>query len=168
MKGPKLFAVPLLLSLFAIAAASLMVVWSTVGRGQVRNREGRVGFFHVDASRTAHRGTVHTRGFVILEFPSTNASTPGDRLKIEVVEYGQEANTSLVAGPAVFRHVTSSGVHEYHGRGKARFVSRKHHDEVGDPDSMEASFFIPEGNFQWSFGGHVTSGDVTIAKTESY
>jgi hypothetical protein len=162
----RLFGVSLFVAGSAFALASLLVVWSTVGRGVVRNAEGRMAEFHVEASKRVH-GHAEPRigGTVVL---STGTHTHGVRLTIKVHGYQQDGNTSLVMGPAVLRRVTSTCVCEIPGRGRARFVSNRHPEEQGDMDSMEVAFESEHPDQNFSFGGHVVRGDVTISRTESH
>src|ERR1044071_6203078 len=95
-------AVSLGFGICAVAFATLIVTWSTVGHGVVTNLSGRSAHFEVNASKVQRVNTAAVvSGSFVLDFSTETAI--GNKLTCHPDEYSQDGNTSFMAGPAGFR-----------------------------------------------------------------
>ena len=165
----RLIAASAAFAIAAVALAGLVTTWSVNGRGAVSGGD-RTASFNVEAQRVLHHGSTiaSVRGRFLLDF-----STPthrGNRLNMNVRHYelGTSPNAVRISGPAVYSFMEGGVWREVHGAASAILVSNRHPDEPGDPDKMEVRFAGPTSTSVFNFSGHVTHGDFTVAKTESY
>ncbi|MEX2244549.1 MAG: hypothetical protein WD716_11965 [Fimbriimonadaceae bacterium] len=151
----------------ALAVAGLVTIWSVTGHGTVGNTTS-VASFVVDAARTARGTTLSVHGRFVLDFSTTTHA--GNRLVIHVHNYelATVPNTVRISGPAVYRYYAKGAWHETTGVGSAVLTSNRHPGEPGDPDAISVRFQSPTLPTVFEFHGAVRSGDVTVAKTESY
>lgn len=150
----------------SFAVASLMVISSAMGEGAVTDNMGRQAHFRLSMNRVDHRGESKMGGIAFLD--ATNRERRGPQLTIHVTELAVTENTVNFAGPAILRVPKDDGTWaEFMGRGHGQATSRRHPGEDGDPDSL-AMEFTRDGGPNFGFGGKVTMGDLSVAKTASY
>lgn len=154
------------LGLASLAAASIMTVWSAMGEGAVTDNMGRVARFRLGMNRAEHKGASRTGGTAFLD--TSNRERRGPQLTIQVDEMGVTESAANFAGPAVLRVPKADGTWaEFVGRGRGQAISRRHPGEDGEPDSLVMEF-TREGGPDFGFGGRITMGDISVAKTTSY
>jgi hypothetical protein len=165
----RLIAASAAFAIAAVALAGLITIWSVNGHGTVSNGE-RTGSFSVEAQRVLRSGstTAAVRGRFLLDF--STSTQRGNRLNISVRHYelGTAPNAVRISGPAVYTFMEGGVWREVVGTGWALLVSNRHPEEPGDPDRLEVHFESANHPVVFNFGGHVTAGDITVAKTESY
>ena len=155
----------------ALAFGALRTVWTTEGRGTLTSGD-RTGHFAVAAGKRQHNtAAAQMGGWVLLELPKTSSAT-ALRLTINVRNYMQEGNIATLTGPAVRRVRSSSSSNgswtEIRGEGRVIVTSNRHRGETGNPDTVSFRFTPTTGTDVFEFAGPLTSGDVTVTKTESY
>lgn len=162
----RLLAIGAMAAIATFALGSALTVLNAYGRGVVKNAEGRSAKFNLNARSSSHGDRHETVGSCVLE--TGDAEHRGPRLSIRVAELGVDGKIARFAGPAVLSLPRDDGTWLHlTGRGKGETVSNRHPGETGDADVFGVSF-EREGSSGFRFGGKVTEGDVTVAKSVSY
>lgn len=148
----------------AVVLASPKLLASAEGRGVLIGEGDHRATFKVAARKSSHGQQTSTNGTVELR---TGTTTNGRRIRGTVHMLNVIENVAHMSGPAVMVIWEGGVAHEFAGRFEASATSRRHPGETGDPDSM-VLHFVREGGPNFSFGGRVHEGDITVGKSVNY
>ncbi len=159
----------LLVSLFALAAATVIQTDNAQGTGRAVSGDGHRAYFTFNATKVSHNSSSHISGTFDLLVPGADANH-STRVHVDpVTTMNVVTNTARFGGDGILRIQDGTNLHYYHGSVVVYAISNRHPGEAGDPDRI-AVHFVPAtaGDPTFGFEGNVTDGDIAVTTNLSY